>query len=227
MIQLDDLKAFVRNDRSSKMDMILPVITTLISGLIIILSISPQYLSELNPFTLLLLSIASALPIWAVNQLLWLHLERRMTRQIIGRIVLVFDFSAKEKKVVSFALSRLMKAIDVMRFIPSKDIANLVTIVTIYLGAVFVYFTDQSPARLYLSILSLSLIIWLVCLCVLHHYCKKIDVKPLKKAWEQFINNEELRAHINRNFARIEELVRARTGAGPHEKGPDEPPGDS
>ena len=209
------------------MDMILPVITTLISGLIIILSISPQYLSELNPFTLLLLSIASALPIWAVNQLLWLHLERRMTRQIIGRIVLVFDFSAKEKKVVSFALSRLMKAIDVMRFIPSKDIANLVTIVTIYLGAVFVYFTDQSPARLYLSILSLSLIIWLVCLCVLHHYCKKIDVKPLKKAWEQFINNEELRAHINRNFARIEELVRARTGAGPHEKGPDEPPGDS
>ncbi|MBW2689948.1 MAG: hypothetical protein JRC99_08460 [Deltaproteobacteria bacterium] len=227
MIQLDDLKAFVRNDRSSKMDMILPVITTLISGLIIILSISPQYLSELNPFTLLLLSIASALPIWAVNQLLWLHLERRMTRQIIGRIVLVFDFSAKEKKVVSFALSRLMKAVDIMRFIPSKDIANLVTIVTIYLGAVFVYFTDQSPARLYLSILSLSLIIWLVCLCVLHHYCKKIDVKPLKKAWEQFINNEELRAHINRNFARIEELVRARTGAGPHEKGPDEPPGDS
>lgn len=227
MIQLDDLKAFVRNDRSSKMDMILPVITTLISGLIIILSISPQYLSELNPFTLLLLSIASALPIWAVNQLLWLHLERRMTRQIIGRIVLVFDFSAKEKKVVSFALSRLMKAIDIMRFIPSKDIANLVTIVTIYLGAVFVYFTDQSPARLYLSILSLSLIIWLVSLCVLHHYCKKIDVKPLKKAWEQFINNEELRAHINRNFARIEELVRARTGEAPHEKGPDEPPGDS
>ena len=131
MIQLDDLKAFVRNDRSSKMDMILPVITTLISGLIIILSISPQYLSELNPFTLLLLSIASALPVWAVNQLLWLHLERRMTRQIIGRIVLAFDFSAKEKKVVSFALSRLMKAIDIMRFIPAKDIANLITIVTI------------------------------------------------------------------------------------------------
>lgn len=208
------------------MDMILPVITTLISGLIIILSISPQYLSELNPFTLLLLSIASALPIWAVNQLLWLHLERRMTRQIIGRIVLVFDFSAKEKKVVSFALSRLMKAIDIMRFIPSKDIANLVTIVTIYLGAVFVYFTGQSPASLYLSILSLSLIIWLVCLCVLHSYCNKIDVKPLKKAWEQFINNEELRAHINRNFARIEELVRARTGEAPREKGPDEPPGD-
>jgi hypothetical protein len=222
MINLDDLKAFLHNDRSNKMDMILPVITTLISGLVIILSISPEYLSELNPFTLLLLSIASALPVWAINQLLWLHLEKRVTSQLVSRIVLAFDVSAKEKKILSFALSRLLKAIDIMRFIPSKDIANLVTIVTIYMGAVIVYFTYASPARLYLSILSLSFIIWLVCMCVLHHYCQKIDVKPLKKAWEQLINNEELLGQINRHFARIETLVRARAGQEPLEKEPDD-----
>jgi hypothetical protein len=224
MIHFDDLQAFVRNDRNLKKEMILPIITTLISGLVIILSISPQYLSELNPFTLLLLSVASALPVWAVNQLLWLHLERRVTSQIVGRIVLVFDISAKEKKVLSFALSRLMKAIDVMRFIPSKDIANLVTIVTIYIGAVIVYFTIQSPARLYITILSLSLIVWLVCMCVLHIYCQKINVKPIKKAWEQLISNDELLAHINSYFERIEKLIHVRTSGKPDEKETDEPP---
>lgn len=131
MVHLDDLKAFVHNDRNTIKEMVLPILTTLISGLIIILSISPQYLRELNPLTLLLLSVASALPVWAINQLLWMHLEKRMTSQIVGRIVMVFDISAKEKKVLSFALSRLLKAIDIMRFLPSKDIANLVTIVTI------------------------------------------------------------------------------------------------
>lgn len=224
MIHFDDLQAFVRNDRNLKKEMILPIITTLISGLVIILSISPQYLSELNPFTLLLLSVASALPVWAVNQLLWLHLERRVTSQIVGRIVLAFDISAKEKKVLSFALSRLMKAIDVMRFIPSKDIANLVTIVTIYIGAVIVYFTIQSPARLYITILSLSLIVWLVCMCVLHIYCQKINVIPIKKAWEQLISNDELLAHINSYFERIEKLIHVRTSGKPDEKETDEPP---
>jgi hypothetical protein len=158
------------------------------------------------------LSVASALPVWAVNQLLWLHLERRVSSQIVGRIVLIFDVSGKEKKVLSFALSRLMKTIDIMRFIPSKDIANLTTVITIYLGAVFVYFTDQSPASLYLFILSLSLVVWLVCLLVLQSYCKKIDVKPLKKAWEHLINNVELHDQINRHFERIEKLIQMRTG---------------
>jgi len=227
MIHLDDLKTFVHNDRSTKMDMILPAITTLISGLIIILSISPQYLRELNPFTLLLLSIASALPVWAVNQLLWLHLERRLGSQVIGRIVLLFDISVKEKKVMSFALTRLMKAFGVMRFVPTKDIANLVTIVTIYFGAAFVYFTQQSPARLYITILALSLLIWLVCLCVLQRYCQKIDIKPIKKAWEELITNDELIGHISQQFASIEELVRSRTSAAHSEEGTDQPPGDS
>lgn len=222
MINLDDVKAFVHNDRNTKKDMFLPIITTLISGLIIILSISPAYLRDLNPFTLLLLSVASALPVWAVNQLLWLHLERSVTSQIVGRIVLVFDISVKEKKVLSFALSRLVKAIDILRFIPSKDIANLTTVITIYLGAVFVYFTDQSPARLYLFILFLSLVVWLVCLLVLRSYCKKIDLKPLKKAWEQLINNEDLRDQISRHFERIEKLIQMRTG---QEMSDDDPEG--
>ena len=227
MIHLDDLKSLVRNDRNNTNDMILPVITTLISGLIIILSISPQYLRELNPFTLLLLSIASALPIWAVNQLLWMHLERRVTSQSVGRIVLAFDVSVKEKKVLSFALSRLIKAIDIMRFIPSKDIANLITIITIYLGAVFVYFTGQSPAKLYMFIFALSLIVWLICLLVLRSYCQKINVMPLKKAWEQLINNEELRGQINRHLEIIERLIQTRTSMNPFEKDPAEPPGES
>ena len=179
-------------------------------------------LRDLNPLTLLLLSVACALPVWAVNQLLWLHLERRMTSQIVGRIVLAFDISVKEKKVLSFALSRLLKAVDIMRFIPSKDIANLVTIVTIYLGAVVVYFTSKSPASLYITILSFSLIVWLACLFVLHSYCQKIDIKPLKKAWEHLINNVELHDQINRHFERIEKLIQMRTG---QEKPDDVPEG--
>ncbi len=226
-MDLNDIKPIIRSDRNKKVDMILPVITTLISGLIIIISISPEYLRELNPVTLFLLSIASALPIWAVNQLFWMHLERMVTSQIVGRIVLAFDVSAKEKKVLSFALSRLIKAIDIMRFIPSKDIANLITIITIYLGAVFVYFTDQSPAKLYMFIFALSLIVWLICLLVLRSYCQKINVMPLKKAWEQLINNEELRGQINRHLEIIERLIQARTSMNSVEKDPNDPPGDS
>ena len=227
MIHLDDLKSFVRNDQNNTKDLILPFITTLISGLIIILSISPQYLRELSPFTLLLLSVASALPVWAVNQLLWMHLERRVTSQIVGRIVLAFDVSVKEKEVLSFALSWLIKAIDIMRFLPSKDIANLVTILTIYLGAVFVYFTGQSPATLYMFIFALSLIVWLICLLVLRYYCQKINVIPLKEAWEEFINNEEFRGQINKHLETIERLIQGRTSLNSFEKDPDEPPGES
>ena len=124
---------------------------------------------------------------------------------------------------MSFALTRLMKAFGVMRFVPTKDIANLVTIVTIYFGAVLVYFTEQSPAILYITILTLSLLIWLVSLCVLQRYCQKIDIKPIKKAWEELITNDELLGHISQHFTRIEELVRSRTSADPREEEPDQP----
>ena len=107
MIHLDDIKAFVHSDRNNKVELILPVITTLISGLVIILSISPEYLRELHPLTLFLLSVASALPIWALNQLFWWHLGRRLSSEITARIVMILNVSGKEKKALSFALSRL------------------------------------------------------------------------------------------------------------------------
>ena len=218
MIHLDDIKAFVHVDREKKIDTILPLITTLISGLIIIISISPDYLRELNPFTLFLLSVACALPVWSLNQLLWWHLGRRVSGELVGKIVSVFDARGKEKKVLSFALAQLMKAIDVMRFIPSKNIANLVTILTIYLGAAAIYFTSNSPALLYGTIFSLSLIIWLGGWYALHRTCRKIDVEPLKKAWEQLKNSEELLAHINQHFERIEKMVQSRTSLLVNEK---------
>jgi hypothetical protein len=221
MIHLDDIKAFVHSERDSQLHMILPLITTLISGLVIIISVSPEYLRELNPFTLLLLSIASALPIWALNQLLWWHLGRRVSSELTARIVFILNVSGNEKKALSFALSRLMKAIDVMRFIPSKNIANLVTIITIYMGAAISYFYAGSPAMLYGYVLILSLFIWLVCLFVLHRTCKKIDVEPLKAAWEQLKTNDELFRYIDSFMERIEKFVQESAFFHKHEKSVD------
>ena len=211
MINLEDIKAFVHTDRDKKIDTILPILTTLIAGLIIIISISPDYLRELNPFTLFLLSIACALPVWSLNQLLWWHLGRKVSSELVGKIGFIFDVSGKEKKVLSFALGQLMKAMDVMRFIPSKNIANLVTILTIYTGAAVLYFTSGSPPLLYGIIFALSLIIWLGGWFALHRTSRKIDVEPLKNAWEQLKSNEELLANINDHFERIEKMVLSRT----------------
>jgi hypothetical protein len=211
MIHLDDIKAFVHVDREKKIDTILPLITTLIAGLVIILSISPDYLRELNPITLFLLSVACALPVWSLNQLLWWHLGRKVSSELVGKVAFIFDVSGKEKKVLSFALGQLMKAFDVMRFIPSKNIANLVTILTIYIGAAVIYFTFNSPALLYGTIFALSLIIWLGGWFALHRTCRKIDVEPLRNAWEQLKSEEELLARINEHFVRIEKMVLSRT----------------
>lgn len=212
MIHLDDIKSFVHVDRDKKTDMILPVITTLISGLVIILLISPEYLRTLNPITLFLLSIASALPVWAFNQLLWWQLGRKVSSELVSKVVFIFDVSGKEKKVLAFALTQLMKTLDIMRFIPSKNIANLVTILTIYLSGVVIFFTSNSPALLYGTIFSLSLITWLVSLYVLHRTSRKIDVKPLKDVWDQLKNNEEILMHINQHFERIEKMIQSGTG---------------
>jgi hypothetical protein len=222
MIHFDDIKKFVHVDRDKRIDMILPVLTTLISGLVIILLISPEYLRELNPFTLFLLSVACALPVWAFNQLLWWHLGRKISSELVAKAAYIFAVSGKGKKVLSFALGQLMKAIGVMRFIPSRDIANLVTILTIYLSAVVIYFTSNSPALLYGAIFSLSLIIWLVGLYVLHRVSRKIDVEPLKVIWEQLKNNEELLMHINQHFERVEKMVHSRTSLFKHKENTDE-----
>ncbi len=222
MIHLDEIKSFIHVDRDKKIDMILPVITTLISGLVIILLISPEYLRELNPFTLFLLSIACALPVWAFNQLLWWYLGRRVSGELVAKIAYIFAVSGKEKKVLSFALGQLMKAIDVMRFIPSKDIANLITILTIYLSGVVIYFTSNSPALLYGAIFSLSLIIWLVGLYILRRTSRKIEVEPLKDVWDQLKNNEELLMHINQHFERVEKMVYSGTSMLKHKENTDE-----
>ncbi len=211
MINIDDIKSFIHVERDKKIDLILPILTTLISGLVIILLISPEYLRELNPFTLLLLSIASALPVWAFNQLLWWHLGRKVSSELVAKMAYVFAISGKEKKILSFSLAQLMKAIDVMRFIPSKNIANLVTILTIYFSGAVLYFTSGSPALLYGIIFSLSLIIWLIGLFILHRTSRKIDMEPLKNIWEQLKNNDELLMHINLHIERVEKMIKSGT----------------
>jgi len=104
-----------------------------------------------------------------------------------------------------------MKALDVMRFIPAKNIDNLVTILTIYIGAAILYFTSGSPALLYGIIFALCLIIWLGGWFALRRASRKTDVEPLKNAWQQLKNNEELLANINEHFERIEKMVLSRT----------------
>ncbi len=115
MIHLDDIKAFVHNDRSDKVEIILTVITTLISGLIIIISISPEYLRELNPFTLFILSIASALPVWALNQLFWWHLGRRECQFKIKKLRQENNCKTGEKKIKPKLGRKLKSGLIVLR----------------------------------------------------------------------------------------------------------------
>ncbi len=212
MIHLDDMKAFVHFERNRMADTLLPILTTLISGIVIIISISPYYLHELNPFTLFLLAVASALPVWALNQLLWWQLGRSVTGKLVARFIILFNVPEKDKKLLSFALTQLMKSLDVMRFIPSKNIANLVTIFTIYIAAAADYFYYHSPAFLYGVVFFLSILAWLCAWLVLHRTCQKIKVETLKKTWEQLKNDEEFFAKIDGYFERIEKLLQSQTG---------------
>lgn len=50
---------------------------------------------------------------------------------------------------------------------------------------------------------------------------------PLKKAWEQLINNEELRGQINQHLERIEKLIQVGTGVDSRNKEPDDTSGSS
>lgn len=189
------------------MDKILPIMTTLISGLIIIIVISPDCLRELNPFTLFLLSVACALPVWALNQLLWWQLARKVSSELVGKVICVFDVSVKGKNMLALALTQLMKVIDIMRLIPSKNIANLVTIIAIYISVVVTYFTSGSPALLYGIVFFLCFIAWFIGLFVLHLASRKIDEKSLKFAWHQLKNNEEFMRHIDQKIEKIEQIV--------------------
>jgi len=211
MLHIEDIKSFVHTDRDKKTEVFLSILTTLISGLIIIISISPAYLRELNPFTLFLLSISCALPVWAFNQLLWWYLGRRVTGEIVSKVAFVFDISWTEKKVLSFALVQLMKAVDIIRFIPTKNIANLVTVLAIYSGAVVLYFTSGPLPLLYVSIFLISLIAWLLGLLMIWRASNKIDVASLRETWASLKKSEDLLMYVNQQFERIEKMVTAET----------------
>jgi hypothetical protein len=97
-----------------------------------------------------------------------------------------------------------------MRFIPSKNMADLTTILVIYLGTVVMYFSHNSPALLYSTILLLSLSVWLVGLFFLHKEIQKINMEPLKIMWDQLKNNDQLLSDISSHFVRLEKLIQER-----------------
>jgi len=134
-MNLGSLKESVRPRRETGLQVLIPVATVLISGMVILLTVSPAYLRELHPLTLLLLSVACALPVWALNQLMWWQVGRSITGAIIAKMTYILDVAPAHKKAYAFALSQLLKSIDVLRFVPYRDIANLTTVTTIYAGA--------------------------------------------------------------------------------------------
>ena len=199
----------LRPSRESGAQLLAPVLTVLISGLVIILAASPQYLRELHPVTLLLLSVACALPVWALNQLLWWHVGQRISGEIVVKIAYVLDVPEPRRKVYGFALARILKSLNVLRFVPYRDIANMVTVIAIYVGCALCYLTAASAAMLYGCILGLSLCGWIGGLFALHRSCRAIDVEPLRELWHELKNKDELLATINEHAGRMEKLLMA------------------
>lgn len=203
--------ANIRKNNSSNInrgsELLIWLATTLISGLVIIVSISPGYLSELNPFTLLLLSVACSLPIWAINQALWWYIGKSITKGIVQKLVFIIDVSDEHRKEFTFALSQLLSLVNIIHFIPHEKIANLVTVIVIYLSAAIFYFTSSSPATLYINIILISLVVWFVSLILLRRAYRKIDAQPLRDLWRQIKSEDELLSSINRHFKRLEEIL--------------------
>ena len=189
--------------------------TTLVSGLVIIVTISPEYLSELNPFTLLLLSIACSLPFWALNQLLWWHISKSITAELVQKIVFIADVSESHQKELSFALRQIFRLADVVRFVPYQKIGNLVTVISIYLSCGIYYFLKSSPAVLFLLALAMGIVLWLSGLYALHAACRKIDAEPLRALWHKVREHDEIAGEINRQFKRMEEILRTLKRSGP------------
>lgn len=182
--------------------------TTLVSGLVIIVSISPEYLRELNPFTLLLLSIACSLPFWALNQLLWWQVSKSITAELVQKIVFIVDVSESHQRGLSFALRQIFRLADVIRFVPYQKIGNLVTVISIYLSCAIYYFLKSSPAVLFLLALAMGIVLWLIGLYALHALCRKIDAEPLRALWHKVREHDEIAGEINRQFKRMEEILR-------------------
>ncbi|MCB1705274.1 MAG: hypothetical protein KDI17_10445 [Halioglobus sp.] len=182
----------------------IPLFTVLVSGLVIILSIDPTYLRELHPVTLLLLSIACALPVWACNQLLWWHIGRRVSAAIVASICTILDVPDNRSKVYKLALTELLKALDVLRFVPYKEVANMATVVTIYLGAALCYLSGGSQLTLAAAIFSLSLFVWVCALAAMLRAIHKLDVQPLQELWREAKNRDEFVAAIHTHLDRME-----------------------
>lgn len=213
-MNLGNLRETFRPHPESGLQVLIPVITVLISGLVIILAVSPNYLRELHALTLLLLSVACALPVWALNQLMWWQVGRSISGAIVTRITYILNVPPARRKAYAFALSHLLKSLNVLRFVPYRDIANLTTVIAIYAGAVICYLTQCTPAMLYGWIIGLSAVVWLVGLFALHLSCRRIDVEPLHDLWHELTDKDELLAKVNEHAARMEKLLVAAVGQG-------------
>ncbi len=213
-MNLGSLKERVRPRSETGLQVLIPVATVLISGMVILLTVSPAYLRELHPLTLLLLSVACALPVWALNQLMWWQVGRSITGAIVAKMTYILDVAPARKKAYAFALSQLLKSIDVLRFVPYRDIANLTTVITIYAGAAICYLTLCTPAMLYGWIIGLSAVVWLLGLLALHQSCRKIDVQPLHELWHELKDKDALLATINEHAVRMEKVLVATVGRG-------------
>jgi hypothetical protein len=179
---------------------------------VIILTVSPAYLRELHPFTLLLLSIACALPVWAWNQLLWWHIGRRISATIVAHITCILDVPNSRRKAYNFALTELLKALDVLRFVPYKNLANLITVITIYMGAALCYLGGGSPVGLAGVIFGLGLLVWLCSLVTMLRAIRRLDVEPLRELWQELKDKDELLAAIHAHLERMEQRVLGTVG---------------
>ena len=138
---------------------------------------------------------------------MWWHIGRSVSGEIVARMTYILDVPEERKKAYAFALSMLLKSLNVLRFIPYRDIANLVTVITIYAGGAFCYLAGTSPAILYGCIFGLSVLVWIIGLFVLHRSCRKIDVEPLRELWHELKNKDELLETINSHVERMEKLL--------------------
>jgi hypothetical protein len=206
-VHLPNLKELGSSHQKRGTELLIWIATTLISGLVIIVTISPDYLRDLHPFTLLLLSVACSLPIWALNQLLWWQISRTITTELVNKLGYIFGIADEYKKGFSFALSQFLKLIDIIRFIPHEKIANLITVIAIYVSAALVIFTSSSPTTLYLIIIAISFCTWLVSLILLQRVYRKLDTQPLHDIWRQIKDDDELLGAINLHFRRLEEIL--------------------
>jgi hypothetical protein len=211
-MNLSSLQQYLRPPEPSGWQALVPVITVLLSGLVIILEVSPAYLRELHPLTLLLLSVASALPVWALNQLLWWNIGRSVSGAIVEKMIYVLEVPEQHRRVYSFAFSELLKAVDILRFVPYQNLANLLTVISIYVGAAVIYVLDGSVIELAGCIVGLSLLAWVSGLLSLHLALRRIDVEPLRGLWHQLRDQDELLAAVNSHFERMESLLRNAVG---------------